>query len=57
MGHLKKVEWIFDFEMYMSRWPSKDISLSLKVKKKPAKSGEEIPYMTTEKSKHIMSNS
>lgn len=57
MGHLKKVEWIFDFEMYMSRWPSKDISLSLKVKKKPAKSGEEIPYMTTEKSKHIMANS
>lgn len=58
MGHLKKVEWIFDFEMYMSRRPSEDISFSLKVKKKKtAKSGEEIPYTTTEKSKHIMANS
>lgn len=43
--------------MYMSRRPSEDISFSLKVKKKTAKSGEEIPYTTTEKSKHIMANS
>ena len=44
--------------MYMSRRPSEDISFSLKVKKKKtAKSGEEIPYTTTEKSKHIMANS
>lgn len=59
MGHLKKVEWIFDFEMYMSRRPSEDISFPLKVKKnkKTAKSGEEIPYTTTQKSKHIMANS
>ena len=60
MGHLKEVEWIFDFEMYMSRRPSEDISFPLKVKKKKkktAKSGEEIPYTTTEKSKHIIANS
>lgn len=58
MGNLKKVEWIFDFEMYMSRGPSEDVSFSLKVKKKnTAKSSEEIPYTTTEKSKHIMANS
>ena len=30
---------------------------SKKKKKKTAKSGEEIPYTTTEKSKHIMANS
>lgn len=44
--------------MYMSRGPSEDVSFSLKVKKKnTAKSSEEIPYTTTEKSKHIMANS
>lgn len=31
--------------------------LLIKSKKKPAKSSEEIPYTTTEKSKHIMANS